>query len=741
MSELVIKINGDIENFKKALNDAETKTEALSGALASTAKVAGAAFAALTAEILFSAKAYTDGQIAAQRMERSLQNQGIYTKELAENYLEQAGAIQKLVGADDDAVVSMLSLLQAQVGNMKISKEMTEAIVSLSLAKQMDLQATSDLIGKGINGQTMALQKLGIHIEEGLSKQERAARIVELVTQKYGALSTSVEATRPSLAKLNAAFSDVQKQIGEKFAPAVDTVIDGMTRFLQLIGDHKGISEFIAVSIAAGVVVAGLGLAVAVAGIGFLKFKAAVEAAHIATSAMTLAAKGLTAATGLGLILIVLGEIYLNWSTIWPFMQATFTAFVGNIGPLFSSLGSLMKAAFTFDRAGMSKALDEIVAVGVQTAKDFNAKKAELRAADITDEQKQNAQKKALADAENVRLAEQQARELAVLRAKQEALYLETTRASTEVVDLKKQEVTVLEQIADEKNAAIREALVAHHEEIKRIEEDAYNTSIQQVQMAQQMQLGMTAEFQALSEAQQSEFKIRYATELVSQIQTEEQVRMQAARKKAQLQIQEQNTFLENHRKFGLAYAAINNAMNSEIFQGNKQATGELAQLQTSSNSTLKAIGKAAAITQIAIKTAESAMNIYAGWSTIPFIGPALGVAGAAAAVAFGAERIGAVLAAADGGMITGGIPGVDSVPVMAMQGELVAPTQNFEEVIGSVRAQREAEKRGANATDETGAGGMASIEITMKGDAARFIEAKIVERQKLGVSLLKKVS
>jgi hypothetical protein len=138
------------------------------------------------------------------------------------------------------------------------------------------------------------------------------------------------------------------------------------------------------------------------------------------------------------------------------------------------------------------------------------------------------------------------------------------------------------------------------------------------------------------------------------------------------------------------------------------------------------------------IKTAESAMNIYAGFSAIPIVGPALGIAGAAAAVAYGGEQIVKVNNAAEGGLLMGGIPGVDSIPVLAQQGELIAPPRSFEEVIGSVRAAREAERmrdRGI-ASGSGGGGGLVEVVLSLKQDLVEFVEAEIIQRRNLGISL-----
>jgi hypothetical protein len=61
------------------------------------------------------------------------------------------------------------------------------------------------------------------------------------------------------------------------------------------------------------------------------------------------------------------------------------------------------------------------------------------------------------------------------------------------------------------------------------------------------------------------------------------------------------------------------------------------------------------------------------------------------------------------GGMVTGGIPGVDSVPIMAQRGELVAPSKNFDEVVNAV-----ADKRNAEAGGETISNG---ISIVIQGN------------------------
>lgn len=90
----------------------------------------------------------------------------------------------------------------------------------------------------------------------------------------------------------------------------------------------------------------------------------------------------------------------------------------------------------------------------------------------------------------------------------------------------------------------------------------------------------------------------------------------------------------------------------------------QMAQLQNSKSKELVAVGKAAGIAQATIDTAQGAIAAYQAMAHIPFIGPALGIAAAAALTAYGAERIAEIggVKMADGGLVkavTGGIPAV----------------------------------------------------------------------------------
>lgn len=104
--------------------------------------------------------------------------------------------------------------------------------------------------------------------------------------------------------------------------------------------------------------------------------------------------------------------------------------------------------------------------------------------------------------------------------------------------------------------------------------------------------------------------------------------------------------------------------LNSQKVQEFSKGINEMTKLQNSKSKELVAVGKAAGIAQATIDTAQGAIAAYQAMAHIPYVGPALGIAAAAALTAYGAERIAEIsgIKMADGGLVkavTGGVPAV----------------------------------------------------------------------------------
>jgi hypothetical protein len=132
--------------------------------------------------------------------------------------------------------------------------------------------------------------------------------------------------------------------------------------------------------------------------------------------------------------------------------------------------------------------------------------------------------------------------------------------------------------------------------------------------------------------------------------------------------------------------------------------------------------GISAAQELIAAKAAEAAAGSLAAYSSIPFVGLALGLAAAGAVV----SAIMGMASFAEGGMVTGGTPGQDSVPAMLMPGEFVVPaaaTEQLKDGATLTMAPRGGSPAGGNNYQIT----IQMLEIPDQAKLDRFVRDELV--------------
>lgn len=115
---------------------------------------------------------------------------------------------------------------------------------------------------------------------------------------------------------------------------------------------------------------------------------------------------------------------------------------------------------------------------------------------------------------------------------------------------------------------------------------------------------------------------------------------------------------LINEQTYSAMKMQVWNREQAQKLQTTQSFLGNLAGLQNSNSKKMARIGKAAAIAQAVINTYQSATSAYAAMAGIPYVGPALGVAAAAAAVAAGMANVQAIRKQNVAGYMNGGYTG-----------------------------------------------------------------------------------
>jgi hypothetical protein len=682
-SELLIKINADAANAKKAFDDVKEQTEDLENTLNRVALISGAAFAAFTAEIYLSVHAFEEARTQSVALTNALQNQGIFTEELKAKYEGYAKAVQDATGVDDNQIQKAQAIAQAHLGQTEITLDLTKAIVNLG-AKTGDLNGAAEKIGLTIGSNVNAFRRQGLQLDATATSAEKMQKVTEFLNGQVGGLAEQMNKADGYSKALATSFDKFQEAIGGRFAPVVEAARVAMIGFFNLFTEHPVLADFAVAAITAGAAVTGI-IALVAAGIPiFLSLSAAVAALGVS---MSIAFVGIPLLIG-----VVIGAITLlalNWNQTMAVLKSAATGAVTLITELFGGLGKVLSGALTLDPTKIQEGLNQITASFKKTKDAAVQSYQEITAANKTEGEKQDADKKALADKLAATERQHQANLRAIRTAEIQLLKLQNEHASADIIALKTAEVANLKALDTQKSAQELALLRARQTEIQSLETQQTKEDLEKRKEYNAAKDAVEADFQERGIVLKGKLREQEIAAITAQGKSEEEVDRDIKTAALKKQIDSNNQLLADRKKYGIAVATINQALHSDEVTGATSAANDLVALQNSKNATLKEIGKAAAIEQIVVQTATAAMNIFEGFSSIPYVGYALGVAGAAAAIIYGGERIAEVTGAAEGGLMTGGIPGVDSIPVLAQQGELIAPKKNFEEVVGAVRTQR----------------------------------------------------
>jgi hypothetical protein len=272
-------------------------------------------------------------------------------------------------------------------------------------------------------------------------------------------------------------------------------------------------------------------------------------------------------------------------------------------------------------------------------------------------------------------------------------------------------------------------AEVARHEQLK-----SFATSLAEQGAALDAQYGYESQALKLhleNKLITEEEFLNARNEMLLAQQEQELTNLQAARN-AQLitdqQYQDAKTALERKQNLDSMKAAADRQKFEETTSKQRLADmqstlGSIATLQSSSSKELAAVGKAAAIAQATI---DGYSAVQKALSAAP---PPFNFALAALVGAATAQNIAKIKSVGlnKGGIVPGGGANRDSVPAMLTPGEGVIKRDDMQR-LSNFLDQAESGNSG---------GGSARIELVMNENIIEFIEARILERQRIGVSIL----
>lgn len=262
----------------------------------------------------------------------------------------------------------------------------------------------------------------------------------------------------------------------------------------------------------------------------------------------------------------------------------------------------------------------------------------------------------------------------------------DASRIAEELEVINQQKVANAKAAGEATNADIiqqldtqRQTLISKEEEKKVALLEAQG----KLQEAQLLKAQQGAEAAAEQKKLQDDEEAARAEEQAKRLSEIERLQQEEDKKR---KIQAQQDEFNFEKKTQAARLKFNEQTWQQRAQQSQAGLAALASIQYTGSREAFEIGKAASIAQALVSIPSTAIKAYESLAGIPFVGPGLGAAAAAAAVVAGTARINQIRstkfqAFQDGGLVQGGIPGVDSVPALLTPGEVVVPERNFKDL------------------------------------------------------------
>lgn len=247
------KIKESADDAAKSSEKAFTKSfDGIGSAFKAVGVAAAAAFAAAGLVI---GKFVKDGIGEAMAAENALNDlkaafraQGADVGSAASRMQEFAAAMQKVTTVADDVILQNAAVL-VSVGRLSGEglERATKAALDLSAGLNMEVGNAFDLVAKAAAGNTGALGRYGIKIDESIPKSMAFAAALERINQAFGgAAESKVNTFAGAVEQLKNRFSDLLESLGNMFvkSPVVIALIKSLAdQFLKFTASIESFSS------------------------------------------------------------------------------------------------------------------------------------------------------------------------------------------------------------------------------------------------------------------------------------------------------------------------------------------------------------------------------------------------------------------------------------------------------------------------------------------------------------------
>lgn len=177
--------------------------------------------------------------VAMNDLLSSLARSGNYAASAKKDFEDFAGELQNTTKFGDDAVLSAASMIENLTRLDRDGlKAATKGTVDLAAALNLDLNTASQLVGKAIEGNVGALSRYGIKVEEGSTKSQTFANVMDALNSRFGGAAAAQLKTYSGITTaLGNTWQDLTKVFGNAIIqnPAVISALNGLNKLIQTL--------------------------------------------------------------------------------------------------------------------------------------------------------------------------------------------------------------------------------------------------------------------------------------------------------------------------------------------------------------------------------------------------------------------------------------------------------------------------------------------------------------------------
>jgi hypothetical protein len=228
---LTLKLLADIENFTKGLNSADNHVTTFGEKVADYGKKAALAFAAVGAAAIAASvdmvKNAAADEAAQRTLAKTLENTTKATKDqvaAVEDYITKTSLAK---GVTDDELRPAFARITRSTKDLEESQKLLNLAMDISAATGKPLEAIANSLGKAYDGNTNALGRLGLGIDQSVLKTKDFNLVYENLRGSFkGFAEQEANTFEGKLRRLQIAFDEGKETIGSYILTAITPMVE-----------------------------------------------------------------------------------------------------------------------------------------------------------------------------------------------------------------------------------------------------------------------------------------------------------------------------------------------------------------------------------------------------------------------------------------------------------------------------------------------------------------------------------